>query len=56
MSMRGGGAVAFDYLRTLSSTFQLEPNSLPASSKVGGFAFNVILPDDTPTPSLKTVK
>ena len=43
MEMRGGGAVALDYLKQLSSTFQLE--AMPNSSKEG-FTFNVVMPEE----------
>lgn len=47
MSMRGGGAVALDYLRTLSGTFQVE--ATPNSSAKNGFVFNVIMPEEETT-------
>ena len=47
MEMRGGGAIALDYLRQLSSTFKLE--AAPASGGSGsGFVFNVIMPEEEP--------
>lgn len=54
MSMRNGGNIAFDYLKALSPTFQLEPT--PSSGKSGsGFSFNVVLPDDKQAPPLAEV-
>ena len=46
MDMRGGGAVAFDYLKQLSSTFQLEVE--PATASKTGFSFNVVMAEDDP--------
>jgi len=48
MEGRNGGQIAFDYLRSLSSTFSLEPTSPGAgSTSGGGFSFNVVLPEDS---------
>lgn len=44
MQGRNGSQVAFEYLRHLSSTFQLEPNNPTNAS--AGFSFNVIMPED----------
>ena len=44
MSMRGGGAVSLDYLRQMSSNFQLTLTPNPSSAS--GFTFNVVMPDE----------
>ena len=51
MSMRGGGQVAFDYLKQLSSTFQIEVTPDSPTNPNSGFSFNVIMPEDKSTPS-----
>ena len=42
MKMRGGGAVAFEYLKALSPTFTAEISQTSKS----GFIFNVVMPED----------
>lgn len=43
MNGRNGGTFALEYLKALSSTFQIEPT--PGATP-GGFSFNVIMPED----------
>ena len=43
MDMRGGGAVAFDYLKQLSGTFSAE---ITPTKSAAGFVFNVVMPED----------
>lgn len=43
MGSRGGGAIALEYLRELSTTFQMEATPVAGP---GGFAFNVIMPEE----------
>lgn len=44
METRNGGSIALEYLRTLSTTFHLEPSSTGTNS-VGGFSFNIVMPE-----------
>lgn len=44
MKLRGGGAVALDYLKRMSKDFQVEAEPSPGSNS--GFSFNVIMPED----------
>ena len=48
MSTRNGGTIALEYLRSLSDTFHISPDTQSTSSE---FSFKVTMPDGTETTS-----